>query len=114
MSNIQRIELSEVTLHCPFCGHLVLNNEPDVDFDQYLSPCEHTLFIAHDEGFEYLSDKARAQFDLPGDEMLIQTDLPEGGYDAVTDTLNLPSSIKFCIYQGAPSGMGSYLGFSPG
>ncbi|MDM1247508.1 hypothetical protein ACFODO_22880 [Acinetobacter sichuanensis] len=37
---------------CPHCQHAVL----DWSQEQYIQPCEHTLFIAMDLGFEFISD----------------------------------------------------------
>ncbi|MCH7378365.1 MULTISPECIES: hypothetical protein [Acinetobacter] len=38
---------------CPFCQHVVL----DWDQEQYIQPCEHTLFMAMDLGFEFIADR---------------------------------------------------------
>ncbi|MCH7382998.1 hypothetical protein MMP71_03960 [Acinetobacter dispersus] len=38
---------------CPFCQHAVL----DWDQEQYIQPCEHTLFMAMDLGFEFIADR---------------------------------------------------------
>ena len=37
---------------CPYCHYAVL----DWEQEQYIQPCEHTLFMAMDLGFEYASD----------------------------------------------------------
>ncbi len=39
-------------LLCPHCQHAVI----DWAEEQYIQPCEHTLFVAMDLGFEYASD----------------------------------------------------------
>jgi hypothetical protein len=38
---------------CPHCQHNVI----DWTEEQYVQPCEHTLFIAMDIGFEYMTDE---------------------------------------------------------
>ena len=38
---------------CPFCQHAVL----DWQQEQYIQPCEHTLFMAMDLGFEFIADR---------------------------------------------------------
>ncbi|MCH7304607.1 hypothetical protein MMP74_09505 [Acinetobacter sp. NIPH 1869] len=38
---------------CPFCQHAVLG----WDQEQYIQPCEHTLFMAMDLGFEFIADR---------------------------------------------------------
>lgn len=58
MTKIQRVELSADSgsaIHCPFCGTKVINAYEGAE--KWLAkPCEHTLFAAHDEGFEYESE----------------------------------------------------------
>jgi hypothetical protein len=46
------LENSQENVTCPHCRHPVI----DWNEEQYLQPCEHTLFIAMDLGFEYISD----------------------------------------------------------
>ena len=38
---------------CPYCQHAVL----DWEQEQYIQPCEHTLFMAMDLGFEFIADR---------------------------------------------------------
>lgn len=50
-------QLIQVTDHqanvtCPHCGIAVINWSAE----QYIQPCEHTLFVAMDVSFEYASD----------------------------------------------------------
>ena len=47
---MQRVDLKfyEGPLHCPFCGKKTIEEER-------ISSCEHTLFVAVDEGLEYCS-----------------------------------------------------------
>lgn len=40
-------------IQCPHCQQAVI----DWNEEQYLQPCEHTLFIAMDLGFEFISDE---------------------------------------------------------
>ena len=40
-------------LSCPYCQQAVL----DWEQEQYIQPCDHTLFIAMDLGFEYIADR---------------------------------------------------------
>ena len=41
---------------CPHCQQQVI----DWSQEQYVQPCEHTLFIAMDIGFEYITDEFEA------------------------------------------------------
>ena len=38
---------------CPYCHQAVL----DCEQEQYVQPCEHTLFMAMDLGFEFIADR---------------------------------------------------------
>ena len=110
--NIQRVELAsyDIPLHCPFCGERAY--DPDPEKQAKLKPCQHTLFIAHDEGFEYRS----ARFDqLMGIEGVADDDVELGdkGYDGFTDRVCCPDSVKFATYIPAPSFFGAYHGFAP-
>ncbi|MBL8462626.1 MAG: hypothetical protein JNL20_08910, partial [Thauera sp.] len=51
---IQRTELETyyyTPVHCPFCGVRVMGADPSDE--TRITACPHTLFIAHDTGFEY-------------------------------------------------------------
>jgi len=97
---MQRIEITDcegLKIHCPFCGTLALS-------DEGCFTCEHTLFIASDEGgFEYVSAKLNLSED---------TESEEQSMDELTDALEYPNSVKFAIYQPAPSFFGGYIGFA--
>ena len=109
---IQRVELlgQETALHCPFCGAKAYS--PDPDETQSLKPCEHALFVAHDEGFEYRSPRFDRIMNLAG---VADDDIDPGakGYDALTDGVICPDAVKFACYVPAPSFFGSYHGFAP-
>lgn len=97
---MQRVELTDgegLNIHCPFCGSLILSEEKTLY-------CEHTLFIATDEGgFEYLNPKLSIQK---------EADLGDKSMDEFTNEIEYPDSIKFAIYQPAPSFFGVYIGFA--
>ena len=111
---IQRVELTkfyDMPVHCPFCGSRVVDYG-DESSEPHITPCAHTLFVAHDEGLEFRSKRFDDNLSLTG----IDTDdiePPEGGFDALTDRVTLPDSVKFAAYVGPPSGFGSYVGFAP-
>jgi|MTBAKSStandDraft_1061840.scaffolds.fasta_scaffold17992_2 hypothetical protein len=96
---MQKVELTDsqiLKIHCPFCGSLALSPEGT-------SHCEHTLYIASDEGFEYVSNKL--QFD-------VDVDLDEKSMDEFTDDIEYVNAVKFAIYQPAPNFFGGYLAFA--
>ena len=69
-------------------------------------PCPHTLFVAHDEGFEYRSERFNNQLGLPeGDDDI---ELPIKGIDGLTDQAAADGAVKFAAYVGPPSFFGSY------
>jgi len=98
-------------LHCPFCGTKVLDLEVAQSEDM-VNPCPHTLFIAHDEGFEFRSERFDANVGIAGmDDDDIET--PDKGWDGLTDQVTLTDAVKFAAYAPAPVFMGSYIGFAP-
>jgi hypothetical protein len=112
--SIQKVELNtyyDVSIHCPFCGQLVVDNSGKEDVE-FLHPCNHTLFFAHDEGFEYRSAALNENLGLSAEDTDGDVDADEG-YDALTDGVSIVDSIKIAAYVGAPSGFGSYVGFAP-
>ncbi|ENU29755.1 hypothetical protein F991_02242 [Acinetobacter sp. CIP-A165] len=63
----QLVEVSSAIANvcCPHCDHAVL----DWEQEQYIQPCEHTLFIAMDLGFEYIADRFEAALPQSVDEI---------------------------------------------
>lgn len=125
-SGISVCELREENaypLFCPFCGTTVQGLGSDGE--PQITPYPHTLFVCHDMGWEYLSDRMHAELTRMGleashDETEAVTPLSgdkddfEGpSFDEVTSSVKLPESLKFAIYQGAPSFYGTYVGFCP-
>jgi hypothetical protein len=108
---IVRVELVDInkSLYCPFCGIITWDSEWETE-DFPKTYCKHTLFVAHDEGFEYLSPFYIKLKELEGiDFDLIDTN--GKGFDGFTDDTQLEESIKFAMYQPAPSFFGGYYGF---
>ena len=66
-----------------------------------ITPCPHTLFLATDEGYEFKRD-----------DVIVNDEDEDEGFDTMTDSVNKLNAIKICQYEGAPSGIGSYIGFS--
>jgi hypothetical protein len=113
---IQRVEISDVSVHCPFCGAKVVDAERDGvggANDTWANSCAHTLFVAHDMGFVYRAPLFDRLIKI--DAEAFDDDDPdiEDGVDAFTDTLPLPEALKFASYQGPPSEYGIYVGFVP-
>lgn len=107
---MQRVELCrnyEVSIHCPFCGALVKDMSEDAA--EHYQPCPHTLFLAHDEGFEYMSDRAAASLGVNSIDEAMER---EESIDELTDLIKVPDSVKFAAYVGPPGGFGDYVGFA--
>lgn len=114
---IQRFELNHFAEHaifCPFCGQKVVDYEAtqEGENEEMVQPCGHTLFVGHDEGFEYRSPQFDTDLDLEGLEYG-DSGFPDVDVDALTDEVSIQDSLKFALYVGAPSGFGSYVGFAP-
>lgn len=103
----QLIELQnhQQNVTCPQCQHDVL----DWDQEQYIQPCEHTLFIAMDLGFEYISDEFEQSMQRTVDE--IHAD--DENSDVFTE-ISKSSYPHFLIYKAdlGVEGMYRYLGFA--
>ncbi|EXS28545.1 hypothetical protein [Acinetobacter sp. 742879] len=64
----QLIELNDASanIECPFCKQAII----DWAQEQYIQPCEHTLFIAMDLlGFEFIADRFEECMDQNVDEL---------------------------------------------
>lgn len=59
------LENYQENVTCPHCQHAVI----DWNEEQYIQPCEHTLFIAMDLGFEYISDEFERTMQRSVDEI---------------------------------------------
>ena len=112
-NKIQRVELNgyEQALHCPFCGQRVMQPDPEA-LDLGCHPCDHTLFIATDEGFEHRSERFDTLMGIAG-VAADALELGGKGYDGFTDGAGCPDAVKFAVYVPAPSGLGAYYGFAP-
>ncbi len=107
-------------IHCPFCGKLALNIN---EIDPVIADCPHTLYIAHDYAFEYLSPRAEQalvdmSYSVTRDDDSVEVDTTDvngdaRGIDEVTDSIVFPDALKVAVYVGPPSGAGSYCGFAP-
>ena len=110
---IQRVEycdLSNVDVFCPFCGQYVLPSVDTVSVEP--SPCAHTLFIAHDDGFEARSPLFDVLMEVEGIET-DDIDMAGEGIDRYTDTFPDPLAVKFAFCAPAPSTFGIYVAFHP-
>jgi len=125
LQNFIRNAYSDHPLHCPLCGHLLLSSD-DAEFSReysksHPSPCEHTLYVAHSEGYEYLSDRVREQlskknYNLGNDEFFVTISDSEGEeinpYE-LPELLEFDDGLNVESVVGAPSNMAVYVGIAP-
>ena len=88
----------------PFCQHAVL----DWQQEQYIQPCEHTLFMAMDLGFEFIADRFEAVLPQSVDE--IHEDPSMNIYETVTQA-DYPNMQIYKADLGV-EGMFRYVGLS--
>lgn len=110
-------------IYCGFCGHLVIPSEEALE-DHAPDPCEHTLFIAHSEGYEFLSKRVQDQLIQKGFEIEIDGSLimicyykPREEesleiYDMIHE-LEFSDGLVVESVVGPPSGMSLLVGFAP-
>jgi hypothetical protein len=89
---------------CPYCHQAVL----DWEQEQYVQPCEHTLFMAMDLGFEFIADRFEEVLTQSVDE--IHEDPSMNIYKTITQA-NYPNLQIYKADLGV-EGMFRYVGFS--
>lgn len=106
---IRRLETydNESSVVCPACNHVVLSHTEENDGP---SPCKHTLFIATDHGFEYRNERFDSIMGIQGVKSE-ELEIEDNNFDAYTDRVPLPNSLKYGIYTPAPGCLGAYIGF---
>ena len=111
----------DVPLHCPYCG---ANPEGTLRDGGEATPCVHTLFMGHSEGWLHLSDRAEAQlrakgFEIERDEDLIEISRKdEDGEDEfvtlqdIQAALSVRDGVLFEQYVGPPAMFSSFTAFA--
>lgn len=102
----QLIDVSDATANicCPYCQHAAL----DWEQEQYVQPCEHTLFMAMDLGFEFIADRFEEVLSQSVEE--IHEDPDMNIFASVTQA-NYPDMQIYKADLGI-DGMFRYVGFS--
>lgn len=97
--------LATDNIACPHCAQNVL----DWQQEQYIQPCEHTLFVAMDVGFEYITDEFEQSMKHSVDEIHEHDD----HYQIFTE-ISQASYANFLILQAdlGMAGYSRYLGFT--
>ena len=134
MNTITLMNATNTALYCLFCGQQTI---PEVhDADATPAPCEHTLFIAHPEGCEYLAPALETALAARGiryeDGCLLAGKVEEADEDeddevdpddddatAPDDPLGLllsaafPDQVLLIRSADAPQGLEIWLGLAP-
>ncbi|MFW1806370.1 hypothetical protein [Acinetobacter ursingii] len=90
---------------CPICQHAVV----DWTQEQYIQPCEHTLFVAMDLGFEFVADRFEVQMTKSVDELHEDPDM--NIFTAITE--NLYPEMTIIQTDLGVENLSRYAGFSP-
>ena len=92
-------------IQCPHCQQQVI----DWAEEQYVQPCEHTLFIAMDIGFEYITDEFEQSMRRTVDDLHANDDQVN-----VFAELAAATYLEFMIYQSdlGIEGYSRYIGFT--
>jgi hypothetical protein len=90
---------------CPHCQQQVI----DWTEEQYVQPCEHTLFIAMDIGFEYITDEFEVTMRRNVDDLHANDDQV-----IMLEELKAASFDPYVIYQSdlGIEGYSRYIGFT--
>lgn len=123
--NIQkhiRTAFYHLPIHCGFCGQRVLSAEDE--HEPVIAACRHTLYVAHQEGYEYVSERVKDQlrgfgYEIDDADSLISIFKPASVEDESLDpyelaeTIKFPDGIEINAVVGPPSGFTTYVGFAP-
>ena len=95
---MNKLNISEGSkIDCPYCGHLVYDGE------YTFSHCQHTVYIASDDGFEYLA--ANISLDINNNDY-------KSSIDIITDALTAkPFGISIKYILESIEGPNGYIGF---
>lgn len=111
----------DVPVHCPYCG---VNPEGTLRDGGEATPCAHTLFMGHSEGWMHLSERAEGQLKENGYEINRSEDFieimrkDEDGEDEfvtlqdIKEALSFPDGVLFEQYVGPPSLFSSFTAFA--
>ena len=102
----QLVEIKDASANicCPFCQQAVV----DWNEEQYIQPCEHTLFIAMDLGFEFVSDQFESKMQQTVDEL---HDDPDMNVFEAIDSAHYENVMLYKAELGVEN-LFRYVGFS--
>jgi len=105
--NVIEIPYQDPNVLCPFCKTRI----SDADTGE-ITPCQHTLFAAHDEGFEYCDARTKHNLGAHSGEDIFES-FDGDVLNGLTKTLTIPKTMILAKHVPAPSFFGEYYGFAP-
>lgn len=112
MKKIEQIWPTKV--FCPFCNQQIQSiDDEEGNYDYKI--CEHTIFIAHDEGFEFRTDEVNKLLKINPKTDGLEIEVPDGipGFDGFTDLIDIEGGVKIATYDDCARPEGIYFGFQP-
>jgi len=112
---MKKIELIWPTnIVCPFCNQLIQTINEDDKVSEF-KRCEHTIFMAHDEGFEFRINLVNSLLNIDPKEDGMDIEVPDEicGFDGFTDLIKIDGAIKIAAYEDCTNPAGIYYGFKP-
>lgn len=112
---MKKIELIWPTnIVCPFCNQLIQTINEDDEVSEF-KRCEHTIFSAHDEGFEFRTNLVNSLLNIDPKEDGMDIEVPDEicGFDGFTDLIKIDGAIKIAAYEDCTNPAGIYYGFIP-
>lgn len=92
---------------CPICSQVVVDQDNAKD-GEYFRVCDHTLYVAHDEGIEYTSDLFMRIAKETGVDLAEQEEVNPREIMQNSDVKGIN---YFETYVPAPSFYGTYVAF---
>lgn len=101
------IENFQENVTCPYCQLNII----DWNEEQYIQPCAHTLFIAMDLGFEYISDAYESTMLRSVDDIHFNDDQSINIFHEISQS----KYTDYLVYKAdlGVEGMYRYIGVSP-
>jgi hypothetical protein len=113
MQCVELYDDHENPVHCPLCGVKICASASD-QTEWMVEQCEHLLFLATDEGFEYRSDRfdkaVEAALNNKSDEE--REDLSDD-VNALVELVEIQDAFMFQSVMGPPAQFNSYVAFAP-
>lgn len=117
-----RYHFNHLPVFCSFCGQEILPADDNQTGET--TPCKHTLYIATNEGIEFVSDRVKSQlisrkYTLQDNYGLTEFHYLANGEDErlepyeFAEALDFPDGLNIELPVGAPSGLTVYVGIAP-